>query len=266
MNEWREIDLTLPSPPLDESGNTQTAVSFQLRLYDLQITADNGTIGFRDGDGLMIKGVQVYFDKKLETYTGRPKYVKNNDYISKYNGASRPERDIKRERYIFKLNPDFTREQEYIISADNLTTPEAIKHTFGDTLNYNFEYTGGGHILLNRYVLQDLSGYAVNYFSRHGDGRQVSLLFDVNHASMWNTYRLSQIKLRGVLKDQQDVLSFRSVLQDYDSRLYVCISMSWNAKTCEFESEWQCIYPPVLALMAEDFENLLTESGGTLYG
>jgi len=60
------------------------------------------------------------------------------------------------------------------------------------------------------------------------------------------TYQRSMLKLRGIIIDKQDMLNFRTVLEDYDSRYYLPISMAWNVKQCTFDGEWLHFWPSTL--------------------
>ena len=168
-----------------------------------------------------------------------------------------------------KDTPNYRDEKTYTVDDDFLLTPDPYEVKFGETPepyatgNYWSSENEEGYKLLYAHVLIDESGYPINLF-RQKDGSAApytdyaGLVHTVNRNNLMRTYQASMIKLRGSIIDKQDMINFRTVLEDYDSRYYLPISMRWNVKRCTFDGGWLHFWPSTLqgdfnADFGEDF-------------
>ena len=150
--------------------------------------------------------------------------------------------------YFEKTDGKYDREETYDINSNYLLTPSVYDVKFGETPPPYGELTkigqiDGGYLLLNKYILYDSTGDHINIFSLHEVGGENGLIFDINRTFLFSTYRQPMLKLRGSLIDKTDAISFRSVIQDYNSRYYIPIAQSWIVKDNIWEGEWLCFYP-----------------------
>ena len=159
-------------------------------------------------------------------------------------------RKIAEKRYKINLNAsrvdeevkkvEFSKDHSYDIDSKNILEPETYNVKFAESPP---PYSTDGYGLVNRFVVFDSAGNAVNDFGTGGGTMYTSLITQVLKDQLNVTYRQPLFLLRGSIIDttiaDQDVgLSFYKTLKDYDLRYYFHTGMEYEMKHCIFSGEW----------------------------
>lgn len=230
-SSWTEVNLNLRFPE-DELGNTQTYVGFLVEISSPNLSAGLLTT---EGDGLYYKEVKLYFVDGTDS-----------DIIDTSEGRRIAEKILKvkldQSRVAEKTKKvEFIRELPYTISVNNILEPESnYMVKFGDTPP---PFDTDGYGLVNRYVIFDSAGNAINDFGTSAGTMYTSLIAQVLDADLLVTYRQPLFVLRGTIIDttlaDQDVgISFYKVLKDYNDRYYFPTGLEYNLKEMTYSGEW----------------------------
>ena len=217
QEDWGGFTVKIPKAPHGES-TSQTSIKFQVYLYKGRATSANaGTLD----DGICYRRMKLYFQNMQQT------------------------------RYDGNIEEGSERTIEETIDSNNLLQPPKYDVKFGDTPDPgNRKVDGtGNYQLVNRCVLFDDTPDAVNYFGFQGDADPSSSLIEsILRTDLNVTYRRPQFKLRGTIIDtspsdaETPKIDFHTCLQDYNSRWYIPLSLSYNMRSCTFDGEWLQIW------------------------
>ena len=227
---WTEVDLNLAFPP-QEVGNTQTYIGFMIEISSPNLNAATVSTA---GDGIYYKDIALYFvdgteNDMIDTPEGRK--IAEKRYKINLN-ASRVDEEVKK--------VEFSKDHSYDIDSKNILEPETYNVKFAESPP---PYSTDGYGLVNRFVVFDSAGNAVNDFGTCGGTMYPSFTTQVLKDQLNGTYRQPLFLLRGSIIDttiaDQDVgLSFYKTLKDYDLRYYFHTGMEYEMKHCIFSGEW----------------------------
>lgn len=215
-SEWLEVDINLKMPPL-ELGVPQTYIGFIVGISAPNL--NQGTIP-TEGDGIYYKDFQLYFVNGTENDT-----LNKEPLSSRVNQGSIPA-------------PTFEETLETIIDTDNILEPEEYSIKFAES---PAPFGSDGYGLVNKYVIFDSGGNAVNLFG-NGETHTLRLISDILDSELNMAYRSAKFILRGTIIDTtlSDGVGydFMKVLKSYSSRYYYHTGLEYNLKDCTFAGEW----------------------------
>lgn len=203
--QWRTVTMTVRRPPADEIGKAQTSISAMVTLYQAIYKATTS-------GGVVYKSVRLWFE---------------NGVRSSSTGSLSEEGE----------RQDWKRTLTTPIDTDNIIVPDAYPVKFG-----NIPAAGAvnAYGLMYKSVIFDEDGKAITGWGYTGDTGPVGDLITLMlMTDLYETYKLPLCKLKGTLIDSTGTFQgFSNVLEDYDNRNYIPLSLSWQPKDSTFEGDW----------------------------